>query len=309
MPLRLILHVYFYARHFYPLWLILNGKNFFSYKKQKQNLGPTQQRIVQDLQRDGIAVTSLEELFPDEDLLEKLRVYTKNHRAKAQVGAVKKFLDYMWDNFPDLDLQNPFIKLALHPKVLGVVNKYMGVYTQLLHFTLNVTRVVNPGTVPVQSQRWHRDPEDKKMCKMFIYLSDVDKGAGPFVYVKQSQFGGKYWRCFPMRPPVGRYPIAESLEKVVKNEDIRICQGRAGTVIFCDTAGLHRGGYATENERIMFTASYCSSVCPSSLMYGLPKNLEVDLNQLEPVSRYAIRTNYPLVTTRLFDLYKQIMSW
>ena len=39
----------------------------------------------------------------------------------------------------------------------------------------------------------------------------------------------------------------------VPKNDIRVCTGRAGTVVFCDTTTLHRGGYATKSERTMFT--------------------------------------------------------
>ena len=48
----------------------------------------------------------------------------------------------------------------------------------------------------VASQRWHRDPDDDHIVKMFIYLSDVAEEAGPFEYVRDSAAGGRYGDLF-----------------------------------------------------------------------------------------------------------------
>lgn len=41
-------------------------------------------------------------------------------------------------------------------------------------------------------------------------------------------------------------------------EAIVCAKGKAGTLIFCDTAGLHRGGFAVGRERIMSTGFFPS---------------------------------------------------
>ena len=100
------------------------------------------------------------------------------------------------------------------------------------------------------SQRWHRDPEDDHIVKMFIYFSDVDEEAGPFEYVRDSAAGGKYGDVFPWGQG-HRYPSAEELEAAVDPDDRLTMTGPAGTVIFCDTAGFHRGGFARTKPRIL----------------------------------------------------------
>ena len=45
---------------------------------------------------------------------------------------------------------------------------------------------------------------------------------------------------------------------VIPPEAIKTFTGKAGTMIFCDTSGLHQGGYATGKERIMSTFGYYS---------------------------------------------------
>jgi ectoine hydroxylase-related dioxygenase (phytanoyl-CoA dioxygenase family) len=109
------------------------------------------------------------------------------------------------------------------------------------------------------SQRWHRDPEDKKLVKVFMYINDVDEGTGPFTYVVGSQYGGKWRYLFPQRPPAGSYPIQGGVEKIVKQSDIKVCVAPAGTIIFCDTSGLHKGGFSTEKSRLMSMSCFVSS--------------------------------------------------
>ena len=71
------------------------------------------------------------------------------------------------------------------------------------------------GSEAVSSQRWHRDPEDRKLCKVFIYLNDVDENAGHFTYVKGSHYLGKWGKLFPQKPPKGFYPPSGAVENIV----------------------------------------------------------------------------------------------
>ena len=117
------------------------------------------------------------------------------------------------------------------------------------------------GAPASQSQRWHRDTGNKKYVKMFIYLNNVDKGAGPFVFVKKSQPGGKWYKLFPQLNPYseksGRVEDS-ALENAVPKEDILECTGKAGTLVFADTVGLHKGSYSTTASRFASIITYFS---------------------------------------------------
>jgi hypothetical protein len=133
-------------------------------------------------------------------------------------------------------------------------------WRKLKYMTLNETIPVGD-EAPQHSQKWHRDPEEKRQMKTFIYLNDVDSETGPFTYVKRSQFGSPiYGNLFPQELPLGVYPPDGAVEKAVAAEDIISATGKAGTLIFCDTAGLHRGGYAKSKSRMMFTGFYPSAL-------------------------------------------------
>src|SRR5215218_7091532 len=70
------------------------------------------------------------------------------------------------------------------PAILDVVNSYFAMYTRLRQF--NFWRNFATKTPPRNSQLWHRDPDDRLIVNLFVYLSDVDSGAGPLSYVPGS---------------------------------------------------------------------------------------------------------------------------
>ncbi len=280
---------YFKMRTKLPVWLWLNKKAIKLFNKNSPRIDETQKRIIDDLTKNGIAVTHVDELWPGENKLARLQNYAKElEEAGTGEKTSKTFLTYLLPVKPVLDIENILIKLAVHEKVLAVINSYLGMFSKFYYFTLNITHPVPDGTNPEQSQRWHRDPEDIKMAKMFIYLNDVDEGTGPFIYVPQSNFGGKWNKIFPQRPPIGYYPPDGELEKIIPPGEIKKFVARAGTIIFADTAGLHKGGYATQKERVMLTVGYSSSSSPLAEQYSLPGNAKEKVEKLSPAQKYAI---------------------
>lgn len=282
---------YYFIRTAWPVWYyVLNREGRSLYKNYPQEMNSLQKRIVKELKQDGIAVAHLDDFFPGQNLLSILQQYVKELR-NATKGRKhgKSFLLALWEEYPVIDLSNPLIKLALTPAILDTVNAYLDLWSKLRIFTLNITLPVNAGAEEVQSQRWHRDPEDKKTCKVFLYLNDVDEGAGPFNYVLRSQYGGRWRKLFPQRPPKGVYPPEGAVERVVPQKDIKVLTGRAGTIIFCDTSGLHKGGYAAAKQRIMFTAGFNSEASLWKILYRYPENWERQNDGLSQTAQYALK--------------------
>jgi len=82
-----------------------------------------------------------------------------------------------------------FAKFALQDEILGIANGYMGLHSQLRYYNVWHT-LANTGPAR-ESQLWHRDRDDYLTCKVFLYLNDVDEGAGPFTYAKGTHPKGK----------------------------------------------------------------------------------------------------------------------
>ncbi len=281
-----LLHYYFKLRNSSPIWNFLNREAKTLFITNKPELEVIQKNILADLQKNGIAVTDLESLFPGENLLSTLNAFKDTLNPETAEQGKKAFLKKYWDKFPTFNLNNPFLTFTLSKKVLSLVNSYMDQWSILRYYDLAKTLPVGESAEAVQSQRWHRDPEEKMMVKVFIYLNDVDMEAGPFIYAYESQEGGKFGKLFPQETPLGVYPPEEELLKKVPKENIHTMTGKAGTVIFCNTAGLHKGGFAKTKERIMFTASFTASSYSEAPLYSIPK--ESDLSLLSPEARFTI---------------------
>ena len=285
--MKLFLKPYYLLKSNWFVWLnianALPRAQFFSHKK---SLTLLQKRLVEKVEKDGITVTTLDELFPGEDLLSTLQNYIAALPEDVGQQNKKTFLRHYWPLDVALDLTNPFLRFALSPTVLDIANSYMGMWTRLKHYTVNRTIPVPPTEAPQFSQRWHRDPQEKRMIKAFIYLSDVDEGCGPFTYVLRSTYGKTYGSLFPQKPPEGSYPATEDVERLVDPKDMRVMTGKAGTVIFCDTTGLHRGGYATRGERLMFTSFYPAPSYIDATWYTTPPTF--DRSSLSEEARFAL---------------------
>ena len=258
-PLRNSLFMYRWIVNFYSTvqWAFLKKK--FQKTIATSN---TTSKVISDLNKDGIAFTNLKELFPETDWLERLQSWTMANEANLSPKGKKKFLLTYFgkdESILDINLNNPFMHLYLDDKILEIVCGYLGYLPQLNYLTIEKTIPTNEAT-PVFSQNWHRDPEEKKTIKVFIYVSNVLQVNGPFIYAKKSQPSSKHStsRAFPQKLPYGSYPNESDVLSAINPEDVVIAEGKAGTVIFCDTAGLHRGGLAKSGERIMSTAFYPS---------------------------------------------------
>ena len=137
------------------------------------------------------------------------------------------------------------------------------------------------------SQRWHRDPEDRRNLRTFLYFSEVDKDAGAIEYLSGSQCGGPYENVFRWDDPLGiPYPPEGEVERLIPASQRLILRGPAGTLIFCDTAGFHRGGIAKTKPRILSTSAF---VTPASLHH---RRYETDVTvrnaRWSPPARFAV---------------------
>lgn len=305
---KLFFRPYYALRTSWPVWFyLLNSEGRRFYSDQDKVLDAVEKRMADDLRRDGIAIVHIDEIFTDRRIFPILKKYTDMLLPRAHTMVEKDFNLEFWKETDALDFQNPFLGLALEEKVLRMAAAYLGVLPKLFYYSLWLTRPVPKDSPRVRSQNWHRDPDDKRMCKMFLYLNDIDEKRGPFNYIKGSQYGGRWAHIYPQRPPRGSYPPPGEVERLVSPEDIKACMGRAGTVIFADTAGLHRGGYAIEGERIMFTAEYSSKATFRPPRYRVPDNLDKITKDFPNLARYAMTHKKDLVRVlnRLSDFSRR----
>lgn len=303
-----LMRSYFSLRSTWPVWFLLNHKPRALYQGAYPRLDDVQQRLVRELKETGIAATHLDELFPGKNFLSQLTAYTNELMEHNIKKSNKEFTAYVLDPVPEVDVSNPFVEFALRARIIDIVNAYHDMYTRFFYLQLNINHPVSSGSLPQHSQRWHRDLDDLRMCKIFVYLNDVDQGGGPFMFLPRSHYGEKWRSVFPQTLPFGLYPSDAQVASVVPASEFRTCTGRAGTVIFCDVSGLHRGGYVTKTQRLMLTIGYRSnaSVWPTCVKHKESAMLTAEVARRGPAFHYAVAPfdrRFP--SKRLFKLFKR----
>jgi hypothetical protein len=268
--LRPIYHKY--KNSYFKWYYVDNFSSMAKYKLNGHKLTPAGKKVLEELKQNGICITSVKELFGSEEILDKIIAEVKRIEAekaaqineqRKHVGEVadeKTFLFWVLGDTCPLDPDSPFGEFSLSPEVRQVVNGYYGLFPQLRFY--NVWRNFKSNAPAMRSQLWHRDREDKGIMKVFLYLEDVDEGAGPFTYAPGTHLHGD----IKIDPPSfkegeGRNnprSTDEQMATVVPKDKWIVGTGKRGAVIFADTAGYHKGGLARERDRLLFNLLYVS---------------------------------------------------
>ncbi|HEX3349900.1 MAG TPA: hypothetical protein VHS58_17555 [Acetobacteraceae bacterium] len=166
------------------------------------------------------------------------------------------------------------LALVNHPTVLSVAAGYLGCMPTLSSLGVRWSLPGVESTSPVQ--RFHRDPDDWRFLKTFIYLTDVDDGSGPHVYVRGSHRRSGRIRARPYdRASIARDYGEDSIDEVL---------GSRGTAFMADTFGIHAGPVPKSRPRLLLQAQY--SLLPvyafeySPIEWDAPDDLDPYVNRL-----------------------------
>jgi hypothetical protein len=170
----------------------------------------------------------------------------------------KSYAYYFFGQRPNLDHNSVFAKFALQDQILGIVNAYYGMYTKLRYY--NVWRNFMTDAPPRESQLWHTDPEDRYILKLFLNLVDVDEANGALNYAPGTHPKGKV-RERPAHIPdeIGRSDDSQ-MSSLLPPDKWMTSVGPQGTMTFADTKGYHKGGYARERDRLIYTCMFTSQI-------------------------------------------------
>src|SRR5436190_10852590 len=265
------------GRKFELTWRYLfNLQPTLAYQFSPKSLSDEAERVVKDLNRDGIAITSVPKLFGvnshydelntaveglEDDLSDQLKLARTKANDDDAVGR-KTFMVELLGPCPLIDLDSVHARFALQKPVLQIANCYFGMYTRLRYY--NIWHTFATHTQARASQLWHYDREDFYILKMFLYLSDVDESAGPFTYAAGSHLKGRLRRepTYFLEGDVKRSDDSQMAAVVPRERWIKGV-GSKGTIIFADTRGYHKGGLARERDRIMYTCMFTSHASES----------------------------------------------
>ena len=239
-------------------------------------LDDLQASILSDVRTQGYSLRTFRELFPDEaqwrGLEEQRDRFVASTEADIAAGGDhvrvrpgKEFVVRLQSYGVELGLEDPWFEIVASHRLLDIANAYLEMWSKLEYVDVWYSVPQAAAAERISSQRWHRDYNDKHLLKIFLYLVDVDETMGPFQYVAGSQPGGPYADAWGWQPLGQHYPTEEELEGRVPASAVQTFTGPAGTLVFCNTAGFHRGGFSTTKPRVLATATYSSPASLASL--------------------------------------------
>jgi len=261
-------------------------------------LDDVQAGILAEVKEHGYAVRSFDELVPDPEVwhaIEEQRDrFVDSTEADLAAGGEhvrvrpgKEFVVRLQSYGVELGVADPWFRVVSSQRLLDLANAYLEMWSKLEYVDVWYSVPQPAAAERISSQRWHRDYNDKHLLKIFLYLVDVDENMGPFQYVAGSQPGGAYADAWGWEPLGQHYPTEEELEARVPSSAVQTFTGPAGTLVFCNTAGFHRGGFSTTKPRVLATATYSS---PASLASLTVRSYEYagSLDDLDGPTRFAL---------------------
>ena len=257
-----------YRRLALARWHLRNRERVAGYQAMR-SADAVSAEIAEELRRQGIASRLSGEVFEADPSLFRTasdrahRLWTEARQTFAERGSAGESGAYGKKDYKaslvssTLPLEDPFVRLALHPRLLDAANRYLGMWSSLRSIELWWDR---PTAGPAKdTQLWHKDGDDLLNVKAFIYFNDVDEQTGPFCFIPQTHPLGRRSRltaaCVHERRSTD-----EQMERVLPRVEWRICIAPAGTVILCDTGGYHKGLKPSHKERLLLMMQYTSGV-------------------------------------------------
>ena len=215
---------------------------------------PDLQDVLGGLKREGIAM--LPELFSRPELTDVVGFLSNQLVTAPGHGCVAR------DRLPEsvsmaaYELSTlvacPWLVTAINrTDILRLASAYLGCKPTICAVGV---RWSFPGTgAPDVTQAFHRDPDDWRFLKLFVYLTDVDAGCGPHVYVA----GSHNTRSTLRAKSYSQVQLSSQFGK----RSIHTILGASGTTFVADTSGIHAGVPPLRAPRLLLQVQY--SILPN----------------------------------------------
>jgi hypothetical protein len=208
-------------------------------------------QVIGLLRKDGIAFLPN---LPTQEQINEILQYIEDKEVRNPYKPAQSFphqtppADCHTAHFSAKDIIGAphLLDFANDPAVLRVVSHYLGAHPTISNIALWWSY---PGhETPEQAQYFHRDVDDLRFIKLFVYLTDVDDTAGPHAFVPGSQNS-------PAFSKIKRYSD-EEVEKHFGENSIHYITGDKGSSFLENTFGLHKGQVPTKKPRLVFQVQY-----------------------------------------------------
>jgi Phytanoyl-CoA dioxygenase (PhyH) len=229
--------------------------NRATYTRQIPKLSASDQTIANALEQDGVHITSLEALgiAATPTLLDAAAKHLQDMKAVMAADPTKqdKFGSVANPAYPQIftvtDLAE-FSSWACEPRLLNIVENYVKVPIQYRGVHL---RRDFANENPVTTELWHRDLEDRRMVKIFVYLTEATDEYGPLEYIPKSRVS--YWLDRHLQKTIGtkgRMGLTDAeMNEIIPRSEWRRCSVPVGSVVFADPVAIFHHGKSRSQER------------------------------------------------------------
>jgi hypothetical protein len=152
-----------------------------------------------------------------------------------------------------LAIDSPFVEMALQPEIVSIVSHAFGELPRLDYVLLTLSKSTNDELS--YSQLWHRDHDDTRVIKFFVYLTDVqDSKDGPFTFIPASHSDKLGYR-------LRSHQTDEQIAKRIPPEAIVEMKAPCLSAFIVDTSRcLHMGSRLSYgHQRLLYTATFISA--------------------------------------------------
>lgn len=161
------------------------------------------------------------------------------------------------------------VSIANHPLLLDAAARYLGCKPTISNISIWWSLPAD-GTAQ-EAENYHRDVDEWRFVKFFLYLSDCDESAGPHCFIRGSHRSRRFLR-------IRRVDDVE-VSRIFPSEDRLRITGAAGDAFLEDTFGLHKGQPPTARRRLLLQVEY--SINPIAVYeyrpdHSAPPGLEID---------------------------------
>lgn len=210
------------------------------------------QAHVESLTNEGYTVLdyklSAEKVASIVNYSEQIKCYDSYHSETEPIDHRNAPIETHVANYRREDLVkfNPILEIANDPGLLKVVQEFLGAKPTISN--INMWWSFGGRKQAEHAQLFHRDLDDWRFCKLFIYLTDVNEESGPHVYVRNTSKS-------PLFRKIRRYSDAEIESTFGKDSVIRFVEPK-GTAFIVDTYGFHKGLLPKSNNRLLLQIQY-----------------------------------------------------
>jgi len=177
----------------------------------------------------------------------------------------------------DLVKFNMILEIANDPGLLKIVQDFLGAKPTISN--INMWWSFGGREQAEHAQLFHRDLDDWRFCKLFIYLTDVNEESGPHVYVRKTSKS-------PLFRKIRRYADSE-IENTFGKDNILRFLAPKGTAFIVDTYGFHKGLLPKSNNRLLLQIQY--SLHPIGIEKYEPVGVKNSNNYNQYINRLVIR--------------------